>query len=335
MRSDPGPGRGARTGQALSLRTLHSLGVAFPSPKFSPDALSLGLDWSGLQPGRPGSPGSETSLWSRPRGGTARRCGFGETTSLPLLRAPASGCRPQPTFRTHGNLTEAGHPMRPEHPVCTLNPGGGRGREHQAICSLPLLPPPPRPLPSARLTAAAPPPGMSDSVKDKFSVTFSIVGMFASHAAGSLSVFFCAEITPTVIRCVAGLPEVGGGLPRPRGQGRPIWQGARGPATSPGLWSQLPDGRPALPPGAWRVRGELEPGSHLGSWRNGVQGARGARAAAGPAQRAKSGLTEFMPTLSTLPEPSEEPGRGRGRGGRKGLASAGLRSQCHASRGRP
>lgn len=43
--------------------------------------------------------------------------------------------------------------------------------------------------------------GMSDSVKDKFSVAFSIVGMFASHAVGSLSVFFCAEITPTVIRC--------------------------------------------------------------------------------------------------------------------------------------
>ncbi|XP_053079052.1 solute carrier family 22 member 23 isoform X2 [Acinonyx jubatus] len=41
--------------------------------------------------------------------------------------------------------------------------------------------------------------GMSDSVKDKFSITFSIVGMFASHAVGSLSVFFCAEITPTVI----------------------------------------------------------------------------------------------------------------------------------------
>lgn len=109
--------------------------------------------------------------------------------------------------------------MRPEHPVCTLNPGGGRGREHQAICSLPLLPPPPRPLPSARLTAAAPPPGMSDSVKDKFSVTFSIVGMFASHAAGSLSVFFCAEITPTVIRCVAGLPEVGGGSSEATGLG--------------------------------------------------------------------------------------------------------------------
>lgn len=45
---------------------------------------------------------------------------------------------------------------------------------------------------------------MSDSVKDKFSITFSIVGMFASHAVGSLSVFFCAEITPTVIRCVMG-----------------------------------------------------------------------------------------------------------------------------------
>nr|XP_010831061.1 PREDICTED: uncharacterized protein LOC104983321 [Bison bison bison] len=42
--------------------------------------------------------------------------------------------------------------------------------------------------------------GMSDKVKDKFSITFSIVGMFASHAVGSLSVFFCAEITPTVIR---------------------------------------------------------------------------------------------------------------------------------------
>lgn len=44
------------------------------------------------------------------------------------------------------------------------------------------------------------PSGMSDSVKDKFSIAFSIVGMFASHAVGSLSVFFCAEITPTVIR---------------------------------------------------------------------------------------------------------------------------------------
>lgn len=46
--------------------------------------------------------------------------------------------------------------------------------------------------------------GMSDSIKDRFSTAFSIVGMFSSHAVGSLSVFFCAEITPTVIR--------GGGL---------------------------------------------------------------------------------------------------------------------------
>ncbi|XP_013794944.2 solute carrier family 22 member 23 isoform X2 [Apteryx mantelli] len=46
--------------------------------------------------------------------------------------------------------------------------------------------------------------GMSDSIKDKFSTAFSIVGMFSSHAVGSLSVFFCAEVTPTVIR--------GGGL---------------------------------------------------------------------------------------------------------------------------
>ncbi|ETE60400.1 Solute carrier family 22 member 23 [Ophiophagus hannah] len=42
--------------------------------------------------------------------------------------------------------------------------------------------------------------GMSDTIKDKFSIAFSIVGMFSSHAVGSLSVFFCAEITPTVIR---------------------------------------------------------------------------------------------------------------------------------------
>ncbi|XP_056377041.1 solute carrier family 22 member 23 [Hyla sarda] len=43
--------------------------------------------------------------------------------------------------------------------------------------------------------------GMSETVKNKFSIIFSIIGMFSSHAVGSLSVFFCAEITPTVIRC--------------------------------------------------------------------------------------------------------------------------------------
>lgn len=45
---------------------------------------------------------------------------------------------------------------------------------------------------------------VSNTVKDKFSIMFSIVGMFSSHAVGSLSIFFCAEVTPTVIR--------GGGL---------------------------------------------------------------------------------------------------------------------------
>ncbi|XP_030630267.1 solute carrier family 22 member 23 [Chanos chanos] len=44
----------------------------------------------------------------------------------------------------------------------------------------------------------------SDTLKSNFSVAFSIIGMFSSHAVSSLSIFFCAEITPTVIR--------GGGL---------------------------------------------------------------------------------------------------------------------------
>ncbi|XP_075069102.1 solute carrier family 22 member 23 [Mixophyes fleayi] len=52
--------------------------------------------------------------------------------------------------------------------------------------------------------AQRPETGMSETVKNKFSIVFSIIGMFSSHAVGSLSVFFCAEITPTVIR--------GGGL---------------------------------------------------------------------------------------------------------------------------
>ncbi|ROL44140.1 Solute carrier family 22 member 23 [Anabarilius grahami] len=44
----------------------------------------------------------------------------------------------------------------------------------------------------------------SDTLKYNFSVAFSIIGMFSSHAVSNLSIFFCAEITPTVIR--------GGGL---------------------------------------------------------------------------------------------------------------------------
>lgn len=31
-------------------------------------------------------------------------------------------------------------------------------------------------------------------------MAFSIIGMFSSHAVSTLSIFFCAEITPTVIR---------------------------------------------------------------------------------------------------------------------------------------
>ncbi|KAM8822263.1 solute carrier family 22 member 23 [Synchiropus picturatus] len=45
---------------------------------------------------------------------------------------------------------------------------------------------------------------LRDSLNRKLSVAFSIIGMFSSHAVSTLSIFFCAEITPTVIR--------GGGL---------------------------------------------------------------------------------------------------------------------------
>ncbi|XP_074544544.1 solute carrier family 22 member 23-like [Halichoeres trimaculatus] len=44
----------------------------------------------------------------------------------------------------------------------------------------------------------------SDQLNKNFSIAFSIIGMFSSHAVSNLSIFFCAEITPTVIR--------GGGL---------------------------------------------------------------------------------------------------------------------------
>uniref|UniRef100_A0A668A8Z8 Solute carrier family 22 member 23 n=2 Tax=Myripristis murdjan TaxID=586833 RepID=A0A668A8Z8_9TELE len=44
----------------------------------------------------------------------------------------------------------------------------------------------------------------SDTLHRNFSIAFSIIGMFSSHAVSNLSIFFCAEITPTVIR--------GGGL---------------------------------------------------------------------------------------------------------------------------
>ncbi|GCB64186.1 hypothetical protein scyTo_0011717 [Scyliorhinus torazame] len=45
---------------------------------------------------------------------------------------------------------------------------------------------------------------LDKKLQTPFSIVFSIVGMFASHSVGNLSIFFCAELVPTVIR--------GGGL---------------------------------------------------------------------------------------------------------------------------
>ncbi|XP_048866587.1 solute carrier family 22 member 23-like [Brienomyrus brachyistius] len=44
----------------------------------------------------------------------------------------------------------------------------------------------------------------SDTLNRNFSIAFSVIGMFSSHAISNLSIFFCAEVTPTAIR--------GGGL---------------------------------------------------------------------------------------------------------------------------
>uniref|UniRef100_A0A3B3RK88 Solute carrier family 22 member 23 n=1 Tax=Paramormyrops kingsleyae TaxID=1676925 RepID=A0A3B3RK88_9TELE len=44
----------------------------------------------------------------------------------------------------------------------------------------------------------------SDTLNRNFSIAFSVIGMFSSHAVSNLSIFFCAEVTPTAIR--------GGGL---------------------------------------------------------------------------------------------------------------------------
>ncbi|XP_050994504.1 solute carrier family 22 member 23 isoform X2 [Labeo rohita] len=41
---------------------------------------------------------------------------------------------------------------------------------------------------------------MRDTLNQRFSYAFSIIGMFSSHAVSTLSIFYCAEITPTVIR---------------------------------------------------------------------------------------------------------------------------------------
>ncbi|KAK5919600.1 hypothetical protein CgunFtcFv8_023476 [Champsocephalus gunnari] len=45
----------------------------------------------------------------------------------------------------------------------------------------------------------------SGTLNKNFSVAFSIIGMFSSHAVSNLSIFFCAEITPTVIRGVGDI----------------------------------------------------------------------------------------------------------------------------------
>ncbi|XP_067910740.1 LOW QUALITY PROTEIN: solute carrier family 22 member 23-like [Heterodontus francisci] len=41
---------------------------------------------------------------------------------------------------------------------------------------------------------------LDSGLRHTFSIIFSVVGMFASHSVGNLSIFFCAELTPTVIR---------------------------------------------------------------------------------------------------------------------------------------
>ncbi|XP_059354106.1 solute carrier family 22 member 23-like isoform X2 [Carassius carassius] len=41
---------------------------------------------------------------------------------------------------------------------------------------------------------------LQDTLNQRFSYAFSIIGMFSSHAVSTLSIFYCAEITPTVIR---------------------------------------------------------------------------------------------------------------------------------------
>ncbi|KAA0708165.1 Solute carrier family 22 member 23 [Triplophysa tibetana] len=41
---------------------------------------------------------------------------------------------------------------------------------------------------------------LRDTLNERFSYAFSIIGMFSSHAVSTLSIFYCAEITPTVIR---------------------------------------------------------------------------------------------------------------------------------------
>lgn len=178
------------------------------------------------------------------------------------------------------------------------------------------------------------PPGMSDKVKDKFSITFSIVGMFASHAVGSLSVFFCAEITPTVIRCVWAA----------HGAGRGVFQGHWGCGghclaklvNDPPALARVSGqgaactGRPlgmdccsTLTPRDPRIRGELKPGSHPGGWRDGERGFGGTSHTKGPGKGGVSGSLDIC-LASAPPSAAHSPRRIQGKASlrkesRKGL----------------
>lgn len=130
------------------------------------------------------------------------RCSASGRVSLgPALQTPGASGEPARRALTSHAWTRCSSPGSTPHP-------GQRGGGETAIRPRPPVPPPRPPAPHR----PGSPPGMSDKVKDKFSITFSIVGMFASHAVGSLSVFFCAEITPTVIRCVWAAHGAGRGV---------------------------------------------------------------------------------------------------------------------------
>lgn len=73
----------------------------------------------------------------------------------------------------------------------------------------------------------ASPSDTSGSLNQNFSVAFSIIGMFSSHAVSNLSIFFCAEITPTVIRWAPARPParcaVGVGIKKQWTAKQPRW----------------------------------------------------------------------------------------------------------------
>ena len=192
---------------------------------------------------------------------------------------------------------------------------GQRGGGETAIRPCPPVPPPRPPAPHR----PGSPPGMSDKVKDKFSITFSIVGMFASHAVGSLSVFFCAEITPTVIRCVWAA----------HGAGRGVFQGHWGCGgrclaklvNDPPALARVSGqgaactGRPlgmdccsTLTPRDPRIRGELKPGSRPGGWRDRERGFGGTSHTKGPGKGGVSGSLDIY-LASAPPSAAHSPRR--------------------------